>query len=219
MGQYYLGVNVDKKEFISPHKYDCGAKLLEFGYIDSKLTGNKFTSALHSLVENEWKGDRVYIVGDYADLNVETDADENWISVLKDVYKEFPELGKPDTEGYEQTLYGMVQNDFKEISDTFPEGPFKRFIYNKATKEYIDLKYLPKEWDYEENGEKINVSIDPLMLLLAIGNDRGGGDYHAGLPSFDDVGRWVATSRDIGFCDEVIEGFTEYKPDFHEDRG
>ena len=31
MGQYYIAVNLDKKQYISPHAFGDGAKLLEFG--------------------------------------------------------------------------------------------------------------------------------------------------------------------------------------------
>ena len=68
MGQYYRAVNIDKKQYISPHSYDCGAKLMEFSYIDNKRKSNEFISTLHGLLNNEWKNDRVYLTGDYADL-------------------------------------------------------------------------------------------------------------------------------------------------------
>ena len=31
MGQYFLIVNLDKKEYLHPHKFGDGLKLLEFG--------------------------------------------------------------------------------------------------------------------------------------------------------------------------------------------
>jgi len=37
MGQYYKGVNLDKREFIQPHDYDNGAKLMEHSYIENPL--------------------------------------------------------------------------------------------------------------------------------------------------------------------------------------
>ena len=67
MGQYYKVINVDKKEFIHPHKFGCGLKLMEWCYIDDKGESNAFVSAMVYLLNNRWKGDRVYVVGDYAD--------------------------------------------------------------------------------------------------------------------------------------------------------
>ena len=31
MGQYYVIANLDKKEFLNPHKFGDGVKLMEFG--------------------------------------------------------------------------------------------------------------------------------------------------------------------------------------------
>ena len=41
MGQYYLIANIDKKEYIHPHKFDDGMKLMEFGQ-SSTTTLSKF---------------------------------------------------------------------------------------------------------------------------------------------------------------------------------
>jgi hypothetical protein len=37
MGQYYLIVNVDKREYLDPHKFGEGAKLMEFGHSQSSI--------------------------------------------------------------------------------------------------------------------------------------------------------------------------------------
>ena len=76
MGQYYMIVDVDKKEYISPWTYDCGAKLLEWGYIVSDGSANSFVSAFNYLLEHRWKGDRVYVVGDYADIDYKNNGSE-----------------------------------------------------------------------------------------------------------------------------------------------
>ena len=68
MGQYYKIVNVDKKEYFSPWDFHCGAKLLEWNYVGDDMVGNPVTNTLHYLLEDRWKGDRVYVVGDYANV-------------------------------------------------------------------------------------------------------------------------------------------------------
>ena len=79
MGQYYLIVNLDKKEFIYPHKFGNGLKLLEFGASgEGTMTGlailladgnNRGGGDLRSdnQVIGSWAGDRIVIAGDYAD--------------------------------------------------------------------------------------------------------------------------------------------------------
>jgi hypothetical protein len=81
MGQYYYVVNVDKKEFLHPHYFDDGLKLLEFG--DS--SGGTLTGLTLLLADNgdrveefdtnnicgRWSGDRIIIAGDYGSRNNE----------------------------------------------------------------------------------------------------------------------------------------------------
>jgi hypothetical protein len=79
MGQYYLIVNLDKKQFLHPHKCGDGLKLLEFGCsANGTLTAlailladgnNRGGGDLRSElpVIGSWAGDRIVIAGDYAD--------------------------------------------------------------------------------------------------------------------------------------------------------
>jgi hypothetical protein len=81
MGQYHYVVNLDKKEFLHPHKFNDGLKIREFGCSsDGTMTG------LALLLSNSgngrgggdfnhgesldwlgrWAGDRIVIAGDYA---------------------------------------------------------------------------------------------------------------------------------------------------------
>jgi hypothetical protein len=79
MGQYYMIMNLDKKEYIDPHAFGDGLKLLEFGSSgDGAMCGlailladgnNRGGGDLHSddPVIGSWAGDRIVIGGDYAD--------------------------------------------------------------------------------------------------------------------------------------------------------
>lgn len=81
MGQYYYPVNVTKKEFIHPHKFGDGLKLMEFG-----LSGMGTMAGLALLLADgngrgggdvnedpvsgivgHWAGDKIVVAGDYAD--------------------------------------------------------------------------------------------------------------------------------------------------------
>jgi len=79
MGQYYLTVNLDKHEFIHPHKFGDGLKLLEFGdnnagtmlglavlLADGNGRGGGDLPSDDPIV-GSWSGNRVVIAGDYAD--------------------------------------------------------------------------------------------------------------------------------------------------------
>ena len=81
MGQYHLTVNLDKKEFLMPHKLGVGLKLREqLGSSDSTPDalfillacsngyggGDFFDNENHMV--GRWAGDRIAVVGDYAEI-------------------------------------------------------------------------------------------------------------------------------------------------------
>ncbi len=91
MGQYFKFVNLDKKEFIDPHKLDSGAKFWEI--LSSTSATRVFSFLMRQSTEKEgeiytgkkgepkfrefrfkycgrWAGDRVSIVGDYDDSKI-----------------------------------------------------------------------------------------------------------------------------------------------------
>jgi len=93
MGQYWVVVNLDKKEFVHPHKLGTGMKLWEqvanhpgtgtalliltAAMPEPRGGGDLALNERSEKVIGRWAGDRVAIVGDYAedsDLPVEFEA-------------------------------------------------------------------------------------------------------------------------------------------------
>lgn len=79
MGQYYLICNIDKEEYINPHKFGEGWKLMEFAnsrygtlcglavlLADGNNRGGGDLHSDHEII-GSWAGDRVVVAGDYAD--------------------------------------------------------------------------------------------------------------------------------------------------------
>lgn len=79
MGQYHMIVNLTKKQFLHPHKFGEGLKLMEFGcdamgvltgltilLADSNDRGGGDFRVEDPLV-GSWAGDRIVITGDYGD--------------------------------------------------------------------------------------------------------------------------------------------------------
>ena len=110
MGQYYLIVNIDKKQKLNPHKFGAGMKLMEFGNQgESIMTGLAVLLAdgngrgggdLRSSdpVIGSWAGDRIVVTGDYADKGK-----------FVDVY---------DLAAVEQlNLFEHASDNFEDISD------------------------------------------------------------------------------------------------------
>ena len=152
MGQYYK-IFMCKEDGSEPraytsYDYNNGAKLMEHAYY-----GNEFVEvALSQIADNNGEPLRIWWVGDYATV------------------EDIPE---------EKKKYNPIFNAWTSQCDSkFNPTPFdyekQRYLVNVSTHEYIDLMSV-----YEQN--KVSGwtgSIHPLPLLTAVGNGRGGGDYH-----------------------------------------
>ena len=79
MGQYYKIVNIKKKQYISPHTFGDGSKLMEFSMsangvlaglaillADGNGRGGGDLGSKNDIV-GSWSGDNIVVAGDYAD--------------------------------------------------------------------------------------------------------------------------------------------------------
>lgn len=212
MGQYYRVLNVDKREMLVPWSFGNGAKLMEWSY-----NRNDMVLAMMNLIATTWKGDRVFVVGDYAE---DDDKNEPCYEAVKNLIDELGIRDKME-DGYPVSIYRYASENFKEISgevDTEDNG--FRYIYNHKLKEVIDLNKCPVEWEWwdKENKKAGYTTVAPLSLLLAMGNDRGGGDFHSGHNGYEYVGSWCDSSQYIEVTTEPIDGldYEEFAPDFTE---
>ena len=105
MGQYFMAVNLDRKEYIHPHDLDSGAKLLEIAYSicglatalvfllrKSNETGGGDYIGDDKIV-GSWAGDRVVLVGDYDESGLYDTARKEYRNICKDILKIFKESG------------------------------------------------------------------------------------------------------------------------------
>ena len=167
MGQYYrpiLGDSFGLNCKVFDRSVDGQytlAKLMEHSWWQ-----NPFVNAFSELLYNE--PSRVAWVGDYADEPDDFDF-PNCSAFYVPSYKEvWGEVVKP---------IGVVSSDFKL------DG---KFLLNHDTKQFVDLN------EYKQaSTDKHGWTIHPLPLLTAVGNDRGGGDFHEGNIGFEFVGSWA----------------------------
>ncbi len=131
MGQYYLVVNLDKREFLLPHKLGDGLKLMEFGnsgdgtmlalallLADGCGRGGgdyhaKKGSTPDTSLIGRWKGDRIVIAGDYADpgfIPKPTEWTASERARLKENFSEGVDLDK------NVNLYAWASDFFADIS-------------------------------------------------------------------------------------------------------
>ncbi len=203
MGQYYSIVNLSKRERLV---WDGGVKLMEFSWI-----GNYATNTLAKLLKDEWKEDSVIVVGDYA-----YNSDE-YMDILNQIGKK-EKIRKKRQEGDDKAYYNFYDRDlykFKIVkAEKNPEGE-DLYLINYDKNLYVDRKNLPvTDFYLSEHGEEIFYRIDPISLLLAVGNGLGMGDFYEKNKGFEYVGIWAGNR--VGTSDSIPKGFKEFKPDFVE---
>ena len=130
MGQYFYVINLTKKEYLYPHKFGDGLKLMEFG---ASGRGTMLGLALLLRQSSEggggdyhgeheylgrWAGDQIAIVGDYDESNLYQIADESYTDISWDVL----EMMLEDE---------YVLQSFQEYGD--------RFLLREAPKRIKDL--------------------------------------------------------------------------------
>jgi len=115
MGQYYYPVNLDRKQFIHPHKFSDGLKLTAFGasgegtmfalavlLSDGNGRGGGDVPSYNKLI-GSWAGDRIVIAGDYADkgkfiertdTNLHCLADEEYQDISQEIIQVLLDAGE-----------------------------------------------------------------------------------------------------------------------------
>ena len=176
MGQYYLTVNLDKKQCLHPHAFGDGLKLLEFGASrcgtltalaillsdgNGRGCGDLHVPEDHPLggLVGSWTGDRIVVAGDYAD-------DGHFLTREQiETFKKDHPLESERLEEYGRlapTLYEYAKSYFEDISEKIMQlmgcdGLLKRELVERTS--YRDDSRLPdflKEWKKELGGKKEN---------------------------------------------------------------
>ena len=132
MGQYHLTVNLTKKEFIHPHHLGDGLKLMEQAG-SSEGTGAALLLLLaasngrgggdaeaHPLI-GSWAGDRIAVVGDYAD-------DADFATGIEGI-------------GAGQVYAACLDGVFKDISHGIGEVLEKEFGFKLAGEGWLTRDY------------------------------------------------------------------------------
>lgn len=155
MGQYYRFMNIDKKEICDRNKGLL--KLTEHSYLN-----NEYCDDILTLLSNDWKGDTIIHVGDYAQGNDGT--------ITCDL------IDKLEKENDIRTVYDWA-NSFKEVKPKRVNSNI-RYVYNLDKRQYIDLNEQPIQWCYCEDNKLTFAKFNSFALLIGCGNEQGGGDYY-----------------------------------------
>lgn len=191
MGQYYMPILGDSNG-LNCEVFDRSvddeymlAKLMEHSWWN-----NPFCNAFAERLYNQKK--RVCWVGDYANEPEDFNFDLGE-SVKNPSYEE--------VWGEGINLQSVDSTDFTLDN---------KFLLNYDTKQYVDLnEYKKKSMD------KDSWIINPLPLLTAVGNGRGGGDFSKGYIGYKNVGIWAWNLLSIS--DIVPKNFKKLEVIFKEE--
>ena len=120
-----------------------------------------------------------------------------------------------DDEVRDATLGALGSNPWnmeEEPNHAFAKIDFDysgKWLCNHSKKLAVDLD------DYRRKADKDGWVICPFSLLTALGNGRGGGDYHDTHVNYDEVGTWAWDL--ISIEDEKPGGYETYGVVFKED--
>lgn len=196
MGQYYDLINFDKKAILTLADKSL-SKLQEFYY------SKEFQNALINLLANDWKGDTVILLGDYADQAQEGTPIYKSVQNIRAKYglsgsvQDWPEdLTKKK---------GFYDSESIEMSGHSEQMQRYRYLYNHALKQFIDVEKYPV------NDKS---SSAPFLLLIALGNGYGMGDITE-VTDEEQIGAWVDTISSVTVEQEILQGnYKEIMPRF-----
>ena len=151
MGQYYTPIIKRKDgtfETYYTHDYDNGLKLMEHSYV-----GNGFVDTVAKQLYNN--PGRLAWIGDYAENDDYFNGDDLavFIKESQEEARELKHRKKPP-----------IAIDFME----------DKYVINLTKNEYVDMARYVEEAPIDR---WVEAPINPLPLLTAVGNGRGGGDY------------------------------------------
>jgi hypothetical protein len=181
MGQYYRPILIapdGRVLTLRPQAFDDLSKLTEHSWIY-----NEFVGAVCSLIYKSPK--RVAWIGDYAYQEYE-ECDEAYTKAMPfDEFRKFYDVawGESDND-LSASLFS--KRDFATLSsDT--KG---MFLVNHSRRVRIDMTAYIRE-NTVRGGDWDGWCANPLPLLTACGNGRGGGDFRKGSVGYENIGIWA----------------------------
>lgn len=111
MGESFKWINVDKMEYLRPRDFGWGYRLYESAYTECSLL-----NALRELLSEDWKGDHVVFLGDYAlipSIHACTAAGNDTLLTLRE---QLEEPGRP------VALSDLIYECYRNVSALFLEA-------------------------------------------------------------------------------------------------
>ena len=185
MGQYYQPIIIyPDGSFASlySHQYGSGLKLMEHSWI-----GNDFVNAVYFKILD--KPRRIAWIGDYSNDDYENCGEsytkhlsfEEFMHYYNDIWGDGDKKERIPPSHYREVDLNIVNHETRNM-----------FLINHDQKEFIDLgRYI--ERCTVKDGSLAGYCVNPLPLLTACGNGRGGGDFYASEldTGYENIGIWA----------------------------
>lgn len=219
MAEYYNWINVDKKEYICPADFDYGCKFHESMHKDSIPL-----HALHSLLADSWKGDRIIWFGDECFVS-----EQSSNPAIQLLYMQSAAFGLPGN-AFDMICesYRNVSCYFKEAETAVREGIENYLEQCREISEYeycneygIDINHPYKDL-FSKHGRRYRFTINHTKKLYysleetnILFQDHSKNDYSDPLPILmrygcnEEPGEWVGDI--IGVSDQRPEGYSLIK--------
>lgn len=172
MGEYYNWINVDKREYICPADFDYGNKFCESIHKDSIPL-----CALHTLLNDEWKGDHVLWFGDECSV-----FNSHSSNIIRTLYAQSVKFGYPGD------AFDMICETYKNVSGLFKEAeeetnPFEGLFVKRGKKYKYTINHTKKVY-YSLDETAVLYSdhtrsdfLDPLPILMGYGRVTDPGEW------------------------------------------
>jgi hypothetical protein len=186
MGQYYRPIIITpdgSRQMLISHAFGrSGSKLTEHSWIS-----NEFVNAVISLIHNTPQ--KVAWIGDYAYQQYGEDENEAYAKImpLNEFQKYYDSVWGEDREDQDGLAPNLFSSRDLEILGYGTKG---MFIVNHDKQEYINMTVYIRD-NTSKGGSWDGWCMNPLPLLTACGNGRGGGDFRENCVGFEDIGIWA----------------------------
>jgi hypothetical protein len=220
MGQYHTIINLTKQQKLDPYDLGDGVKLMEFGQ-----SGFGACFGLGLLLANDWKGDRIAIVGDYGnedDVRLEFE-DKELLKQYPDesLYSIADKLPSAVSRARELMLAsGLVYEDpapryrswgVEPIDEEFGKGLGNEVIVNYDSLEFLSPTTFGDSTDAAEFSAVgysggITTALTTLLASACKGGARGGGDIYSESKL---VGSWAGDRIAIIEADQLSDDFVD----------
>ena len=200
MGQYYTAVIISENDDIKTvlaHDFGQGAKLMDFSWC-----GNQVVNTVLSLIHNQKA--KVAFIGDYANDDPYDASVDFYASILpRESFEKYYKAAwdKNEKEKYKMRKYRFSKADM-EMLDMDTIG---KYLVNHDKSEYIDIEAYIKDAKIIMHNDYW--AVNPLPLLTACGNGRGGGDFFSENTGFEDVGIWAFST--LEYTEHIPAGYKQ----------